>query len=393
MQYYTAQRIYTGDGGYLTNTIIVLDDKGWIVDLLQDSQIEATKVKSFQGIITPGFINTHCHLELSHMKSKVATGTSLIPFISNVVKFRDVDQSIVDAAIIEADKNMYQEGIVAVGDISNKADTARVKTSSKIQYYTFVEMFDFMQASMTAASIEQYEEVYKQHSNINGNKKTRVPHSPYTVSENLYTHIAENTTDQETISIHNQETAPEKEMFEFGTGEFFEFYKNFGFPLRDFKATGKTSIHYIIDNLPTDRKVLLVHNSLSTEKDIAAAETHFDEVFWATCPNANLYIENRLPKYQNFKNQNAKLTIGTDSLTSNWQLSVLEEIKTILKYCSYLSFDEVLQWATLNGAQALSFDDVLGSIAKGKKPGLVHIDALIKGEEILISNSTASRIS
>jgi cytosine/adenosine deaminase-related metal-dependent hydrolase len=65
------------------------------------------------------------------------------------------------------------------------------------------------------------------------------------------------------------------------------------------------------------------------------------------------------------------MTIGTDSLTSNWQLSILEEMKTISKYQSYIPFDTLLQWATLNGARALGMEQELGSIEAGKKPGLL----------------------
>jgi cytosine/adenosine deaminase-related metal-dependent hydrolase len=67
---------------------------------------------------------------------------------------------------------------------------------------------------------------------------------------------------------------------------------------------------------------------------------------------------------------NVNVTIGTDSLTSNWQLSVLEELKTIAHFQSYVPFEELLRWATLNGAKALGFDDDLGSLEVGKTPGL-----------------------
>lgn len=67
------------------------------------------------------------------------------------------------------------------------------------------------------------------------------------------------------------------------------------------------------------------------------------------------------------------MTIGTDSLTSNWQLSVLEEMKTIAKYQSYVPFETLLQWATLNGAMALGMHDLLGSLEEGKSPGVLHL--------------------
>ena len=143
-------------------------------------------VEKHKGVLTPGFINTHCHLELSHMKGKVNTGTTLIPFITNVVKFRDVPQEEINDAIEKGDQEMYDAGIVAVGDISNKADTAPVKKKSAIQYYTFVEMFDFLQDAWAEQEFEKYIEVFKAQANGNGNRKSVVPHAPYTVSKKLF---------------------------------------------------------------------------------------------------------------------------------------------------------------------------------------------------------------
>ena len=94
--------------------------------------------------------------------------------------------------------------------------------------------------------------------------------------------------------------------------------------------------------------------------------------------------------YNFFLETNAQVCIGTDSLTSNWQLNILEEMKTILKFSSYLDFETVLKWATLNGAKALGFADSLGSIEIGKTPGLVLIENMENG--ILTNNSTSKKI-
>ena len=119
------------------------------------------------------------------------------------------------------------------------------------------------------------------------------------------------------------------------------------------------------------QRTLFIHNTLSSSEDISAAQRWSDNVYWATCPNANLFIENRLPNYKYFIDAGARMTIGTDSLTSNWQLSILEEMKTISKYQSYVSFDLLLQWATLNGAEALGMDHLFGSFDPGKTPGIL----------------------
>ncbi|MDF1697759.1 MAG: amidohydrolase family protein [Saprospiraceae bacterium] len=393
MKKFTADLIFTLTGEPLKNHVVIVGEHDEILAIEDIQKHDASSVQSLNGVITPGFINTHCHLELSHMKGLVDTGTGLLPFIENVVKYRDFPQDEILDAIARADQEMYEEGIVAVGDISNKVDTIETKKTSKIKYYTFVEMFDFMQSSMTEGAIEQYQAVYDAHSEEGGNKKCFVPHAPYTVSEGLYEHIRNENYQYDTVSIHNQETPHEDELFNTKTGGFIDFYKMFGFPLDKFQATGKNSIHHAMKYLNAMMKTLFVHNIMTTPEDIAKAHDWNFRTYWATCANANLYIENRLPNYQAFIDADAKMTIGTDSLTSNWQLSILEEMKTIKKYKSFVSFDTLVNWACKNGAEALGYEDQLGTIEVGKRPGLVYISADVNPEdEVDISKAKARKI-
>jgi len=370
MRKISADIVYPIVGKPMPNGVITVDEQGVIQAVEPGTPENRIGAQAYKGIIVPGFVNAHCHLELSHMKGKVATGTNLIPFITNVVKRRDEDPDAVLPAIQQADQYMYDNGIMAVGDISNCADTFEQKRNSKLQYYTFVELFDFKQPNNTT-EFENRKAVYDQLEETETLLKSYVPHAPYSVSEKLFKQINEaNTGKQLTISIHNQETPPENELFLTGKGEFIDFVKSFGLSTEPFAATGRTAIHYALKNMDPAHRTLFVHNTLTTENDIIAAHRWSRNVYWVTCPNANLYIENRLPNYQSFLNQNAMMTIGTDSLTSNWQLSILEEMKTILKYQSYVPFETVLQWATLNGALALGFQKDLGSLEYGKAPGI-----------------------
>ncbi len=391
MRKFSADLVYPVSGKPILNGVVITDDAGKILAIERRDQYDSAGLEIYKGAIVPGFINTHCHLELSHMKGVAPTGTGLLPFLNTVVALRNFDEETILAAIEAADREMYEAGIVAVGDISNKADTASTKSKSKIRYYTFVEMFDFIQESLAEQTFENYYRVFEQQSDVNGNRKSCVPHAPYTVSKSLFQKINSVNPEGCTVSIHNQETVHENNFFLSKTGGFIDFYKGFNFSLDAFSPSGKTSVHYALEQMNPDCRTLFVHNTMSDEADIAAAQNWSDKTFWATCPNANLYIENRLPDYRNFQNQNVKMTIGTDSLTSNWQLSVLEEMKTILRFQSYLDFETVLTWATLNGAQALGFEDQLGSIETGKTPGLVLLENLDRTGR-LQSATTARRL-
>ncbi|MDX1476929.1 MAG: amidohydrolase family protein [Saprospiraceae bacterium] len=392
MRKITCDRLYPVAQPPIENGVVVVADDGLILQVGTAIDFDRSELEYHRGVIVPGFVNAHCHLELSHMKGKVPTGTGLIPFITSVVQQRSATSEMIAEAIRNADAEMYQNGIVAVGDISNTADTFARKAASPIRYYTFVEMFDFLQDDQAEHCFEQYHAVFEQLTLPPGHRKTCVPHAPYTVSPSLFAKIRTfNTGPQQTVSIHNQEMEAENALFRNKTGALIPFYEGFDLSLAHFSPIGAGSIHYALMHLDPDQRTLFVHNTLTTEEEARAAHAWSEHVYWATCPNANLYIENRLPDYAALGAAGARITIGTDSLTSNWQLSVLEEMKTIMRYQSFIPFDEILQWATLNGAHALGFAETLGSIEAGKRPGLnlLEMDA---ADPVLTNGTSVVRL-
>ena len=387
MQYYTADYVYPIASAPVKDGIVAVEPDGTIAGVINPASSNftapASAPKKLDGILLPGFVNAHCHLELSHLIGKSQTGKTLLPFLIDVISLRDSDQQVIDEAISRWDAYMWEQGIQAVGDICNKADTASVKRRSPIRYHSFVEMFDFMQGGeRAAAAYEQYHRVYDQQAGpASGNAKTAVPHAPYSVSDELYALInglnATAGDEPTTVSIHNEETPAENELFRTKTGGFLPFFAGFNASLDHFAATGKSAIHHVLQRLDPTQRALFVHNTLTDREGIEAATAWGrNGVYWATCPNANLYIENRLPRYDVFLDTDAKVCVGTDSLTSNWQLSILEELRTISRYQSYVPFNDLLTWATLNGAEALGFADDLGSLETGKKPGLLNLRRL-----------------
>jgi len=371
MQLYTADYIF--DGSQLhENAFLRIDEEGTVIELGQ-AQKEISGAQHFDGLLMPGFINTHCHLELSHLKGKVDTGTGLLPFLSSVVQFRDVDQKVIDDAISFNDSYMWENGIQAVGDISNKTDTFSVKEKSPIRYYTFIEMFDLLQENLTDMFFAQYKEVFEQCSTVGGNGFSASPHAPYSVTKTLFEKINALNSGARTISIHNQETPHENAYFQNKTGDFSAFFKRLGFQDAHFTPIQKDSIYYAMKHMQSSHKTLFVHNTTTNAQNIQDAQK-WGTPYWATCPNANLYIENSLPDYRTFIENKAKMTVGTDSLSSNWQLSILDELQTIQRYNSHIPIETLLTWSTRNGAEALSFDDTLGSFDEGKKPGVIQLE-------------------
>lgn len=356
--------------------ILHVNDNGTIAGISSPAEVDMSSVKHYKGILCPGFVNAHCHLELSHLKEQIPTGTRLIPFITGIVEKRDFPREYIDEKMIAADRAMYEAGINAVGDISNVSDSFKIKSESPIHYHSFLELFDLKQEDKAEEHLQGGVSLYEEAKKM-GLSATLTPHAPYSVSDQLFQSI---TGVSNRLSVHNQETADEDELFEKGTGGFHDFYIHFGLNLDAFQATGKSSLRSVLPHISSETPTLFIHNSFTQAADIAAAEKRLDKVYWCTCPNANLYIENRLPNYQFFLDAGARMVIGTDSLSSNWQLSVLEEIKTIRRYFSAIDSTELLTWACRNGAEALGIGDRFGVFREGRKPGVLHVTTDEKGE-------------
>ncbi len=376
MRKLTADRIFPVTSAPRVNAVLVVDDAGKILAIDRRDDHDPASLETHRGALVPGFVNAHCHIELSHLKGVVPTGTGLIEFITGVVTKRgNFSAEQIAEAVEQAEKEMLDDGIVAVGDISNTADSFPIKSRGRLRWHTFLETFDFFREENAANVFEKGRSVFEKLDLAPGSAATHAPHAPYSVSKSLFKKInSANPPSGATVSIHNQETGAETELFLNKTGGFVEFYRGFGNPLEGFQPTGHPSIVYAMENMNPANRTLFVHNTLTTREEIAAAQAWSPNTFWASCPNANLYIENRLPDYRRFLAENARVCLGTDSLTSNWQLSILEEMKTVARFQSFVDFETLLRWATLNGASALGFDDTLGSFEAGKTPGVLLLN-------------------
>ncbi|MBS1646620.1 MAG: amidohydrolase family protein [Bacteroidetes bacterium] len=374
MRFLSADTIYPIHTAPLQNSVVVTKDDGTLLDIISNTDIDALKIQHYKGSFCPGFVNAHCHLELSFMKGKIQTQTGLHHFIKEVEALKKPSDEEVEQALVQADQEMHANGIVAVGDISNTHHSFYCKAKSKIHYYTFIEVYAFDENRAEAAMEKglRLQQEWQQQSN---NPCSIVPHAPYSASTKLLSLLAEQAQKNKTVlSIHNQETADENVFFLEKKGSILERLKSFHIPTETWQAPGKTSLQATLPYLPKKNKVQLVHNTYTSEEDIQFAKKNHPHLFWCLCPKANLYIENSLPPIPLLTKYNSTITLGTDSYASNNTLSIFEEIKSIKKHFPAISTQEVLTWATLNGAKMLGIDSVFGSLEKGKKPGINVID-------------------
>lgn len=376
---FSADQIFTGTELRSDQSVLITDNKGVVLDIVA---IENARddVQYYQGIISPGFVNAHCHLELSHMKGLIPEHTGLPNFILKIVNERHFSEDDIVAAISKAEDEMLANGIVAVGDICNNTLTIHQKKTNRLAYYNFIEVSGWKPA---IASI-RYENALKVYNTFIADSRFQIPdcslspHAPYSVSNELWQMLIPHF-DGNTVTIHNQETKAEDELFKTGTGEFIGMYEAMNIDQTHFTPTGKSSLQTILPKMQKAKNVLLVHNTETSAEDCLFTNQQSlqnkQEIYWCICANANLYIENKIPPIEMLSRYNSNIIIGTDSLASNHSLSILDELKTIAKNCPLIPLEELLQWATINGAKALQMENEIGSFEKGKKPGVI----LLKG--------------
>lgn len=365
LKYFSADWIFPVSSPPIKNGVVAVNATGEIQQVLSADEAKNLDVVYLKGAIVPGFINTHCHLELSHMLGQIPEHTGLVAFVQSIIKSRHGDAAQIKDSMEAADQKMFDNGIVAVGDISNQISSKEIKENSKIHYHTFIEAMGFNpeRAGVIMDTVKGLRQDFKPLA------ASIVPHAPYSVSPVLFELIREEAEKDNTmISVHNQETEDENAFFENKTGGFLDLYRFLGLDITFFKPTNKTSLQSWLPNIK-EQKTLLVHNTVSNQADIAFAKEHNTNLYWCLCPQANLYIENALPDVDLLINENVKITLGTDSLASNHQLNILSEMRTLQKH-KQVAFEKLLTWATVNGAEFLALDKQLGTIEVGKKPGL-----------------------
>jgi len=376
---FQADQLFTGKEMLPGNHVLICKTDGIIQDIADETEA-GDDIQKLTGILTPGFINCHCHLELSHMRGLIPEKTGLIDFVFAVVTQRHFPEEEILDAIAQAENEMIANGIVAVGDICNNLYTLIQKEQQNLRYYNFVEASGWL-PGIAQQRFLRSKEYYEIHSKIS--PTTLVPHAAYSVSNELWQLITPYFKNK-VASIHNQETAFEDELFLQNTGDFVRMYEMMKIDHSFYKPSGKTSLQTCFNKLQRAEQVLLVHNTFTKEEDVEFITKSGSKVSFCLCINANQYIEQSLPPVDLLRKHCCNIVFGTDSLASNHSLNILDEIKTIQKNFPSVPLEEMLKWATYNGAKALQMDDKLGSFEKGKQPGIVLINSNLEGIKRLI---------
>lgn len=364
---------YLIDRGRITpHPLVECDDEGCIVRIGQWERLDnIPQAEFYAGALTAGFVNAHCHLELSYLRGAIERGTGFGGFARAIGQVRG-NYTIEERqrALAAASQRMWAEGVQAVADIINDDSSLEHKRQSPIRYHNFAELFG-LRADVAAMN-----------NLLTAPNTTLTPHSTYSLQSEAFTAAAEG----ERLSIHFMESPDEEELYR-GEGSLAAWYGRMGWE-RDFLHYGSPA-ERLVGQVASDKKLLLVHCCCLKEDDLAKILSHFVvPPTFVLCPQSNYYISGLRPPVELLLKHNARVAIGTDSLASNDNLSIIEELKLLTE----IPLATRLEWATMGGAEALGISAEMGSVEVGKRPGLVIVEGIEEQDgELQLSPNAHSR--
>lgn len=344
----SAQYLFTSAARPLKRAVVTVSDDGTVtgVEDTRGNLVEKAGTEFYNGAIIPGLINCHAHLELSHMRGLIPPGGGLNEFIASVRNMREAPEEEILSEAGQADREMYDSGVVACGDISNRAITSAIKQTSPVRYFTFAEAFG-LDPSLAGTRMDSALKVVEEMKAC-GLPVQVTPHSFYSVSGPLSRMIREKITPESIISVHFLESDDERKM-----------------------AEGHAEAALELSRVASH--VLLIHNTVIT-RDEAEKVASAGNTWFCLCPSSNMHIAGKMPPAAMLSDVTDRIVIGTDSLASSARLSMISELQILHDAVPHIPVDEVIRWGTLNGARALKMDDTLGSIEPGKHPGLLLVE-------------------
>ncbi len=350
--------------GWLESHVLEADEQGFILDFRPRRPED--RVETLPGFLIPGLVNAHCHLELSHLAGKISPGMGMTHFIGEIFALRNSHTEAEQLLAIKQAMKAFQEtGTVAVGDICNTALTVPAKSSHPdIATHSFLELpgLDPSRADHMWSIGEALQLAFAQlpHS--------LSPHAPYSTSLPLLRRIYANS---ERLSIHLLESEAEMLLFDGRKGPLAEAFDRAGIKYPDFPDQHPVS--YLLRDIPAENHVLWVHCLWLTVEALHTLISSVPGSYFCLCPRSNRYLHGRSPDLRTFQLVQDRLCLGTDSLASNWDLDLWQEVRELRSLPHAPDFHRVVKMATTQGAAALGMAERLGTFHTGSKPGLLWV--------------------
>ena len=381
-----ADAILPGEEPPVRDAAVVLDAQGTIVDVGRRGDVlprhTGAPVENVRGVLLPGLVNAHAHLELSALRGKVSGGAGFVPWVEQMMGVRSAerpeeDQSGIERAVAELDAF----GTTAVGEVTNTLAAVPALVRRGIGGIVFHEVFGLNR-----------EQALHRLGNLQNDATSRdscipardfayalAPHTVYTTHPDAVRAVLRIVRERGgRTTVHLAEHPAERIFLEEGKGPFFDFAARKHFPVESFPFPRRDPIAAAaeLDLLAPD--VILVHLTDARPSELHRVARSGAPV--VLCPRSNLFIEVKLPPLGEMLRAGIMPALGTDSLASNLSLDLLAEARALGDRFPAVSKTTLLTMATAAGARALGRPD-LGRLVRGLRPGLLAVAGELAPDE------------
>ncbi len=325
-----------------------------------------------EGVLLPGLVNAHCHLELSHLAGKLPlAGGRFVPWVESVVASRGQHtNSEIATAASAAITALEACGTVAIGDVSNTLAHLERLSASSLSAVVFLELvaWDPAMAETTRARGEGL--VRERGGALRSGLELRLAaHAPHSVSPELLRLLVAR---GGPAAIHLAESPDEALFLADGTGAWPAFLASRGLAQVGFSPAGQTPVRYAHALGVLHPRLVAAHGVQVDAADRALLKARGVHV--VLCPRSNAALGVGRAAAPALHAAGVQLALGSDSLASSPTLDVLDDAILLREQFPELAPAAILSMATLGGAEALGFAD-LGQIAASMRAAFAYAAA------------------
>jgi cytosine/adenosine deaminase-related metal-dependent hydrolase len=343
--------------GEVRDICLQLDEQGQILEL---RSWRAADPPPQQGLLLPGLINAHCHLELPG--PAVQGGQGLLPWVLALYAAGRRGELAQIQASLEA---AHAAGAIGLIDISNGLLSLGASPPPGFALGVQHEVLGFGEGALAVLSTE-----LPPAPALVGLR--RGPHAPVSTGPALLraTLGAPARSGGMLPTMHCDEDSDSAPFLASGTGPWADFLDQLGRPWRGQHPRCGSGVELLHKLKLLGPELGLVH--LCHLPDPHLPLLQLSGATAVLCPRSNLHIGGRLPSPALLR-ADLPLAIGTDSLCSTPDLDLLAEAAELARACPDLPAERWLRALTEGGARLLG-QPQLGRIALGARPGLLLVE-------------------
>lgn len=328
---------------------------------------DARHVALERGVIAPGLVNAHAHLDLTGLEGKVPAGRRFRTWVDRLIGLR-MQQSrskLVRAAVSGADR-LLASGTLAVGDIDSEGAAFDALAGHPLRSRVFREVLDGGDPERVPAALARVRRALPRRRNA---QEGLSPHAPYSVSAELFLRLGELAARRGVpVTVHWSETPAELAWMDAGKGEFG------GLCARHPDADGK--YHSGLDRIEAagllGRRTSLVHGNYPSSGELPRIARSGATV--VHCPGSHAFFRREPFPLARYRRAGVPIALGTDSAASNGSLDMRREMALLRRAHAGLAPAEVWAMATRAGARALGYEDEIGSLRAGLSADFCHFE-------------------